>query len=72
MGPLIDTGAVEQYLDALKAVEDQGGNVVVPGGVLEGEGYESGVTLSLLLQKLQRPRNRSARNVCSNLILDEV
>ena len=42
VGPLIDTGAVEQYLDALKAVEDQGGNVIVPGGVLEGEGYESG------------------------------
>ena len=42
VGPLIDTGAVKQYLDALKAVEDQGGNVIVPGGVLEGEGYESG------------------------------
>ena len=42
VGPLIDTGAVEQYLDTLKAVEDQGGNVIVPGGLLEGEGYESG------------------------------
>ena len=42
VGPLIDTDAVEQYLGALRAVEEQGGNVVVPGGVLEGEGYESG------------------------------
>ena len=42
VGPLIDTGAVQQYLDALKAVEDQGGKLVVPGGVLEGKGYESG------------------------------
>ena len=42
VGPLIDAGAVEQYLGALKAVEDQGGSVIVPGGVLEGEGYESG------------------------------
>ena len=42
VGPLIDKGAVQQYLDALSAVEAQGGNVLVAGGVLEGEGYESG------------------------------
>jgi len=42
MGPLIDKGAVEQYLNAIKAVEEQGGSIVVPGGVLEGDGYESG------------------------------
>ena len=42
VGPLIDTLAVEGYLAALKAVGEQGGTVLVPGGVLEGEGYESG------------------------------
>ena len=42
MGPLIDQSAVNQYLDALKAVVDQGGKIVVEGGVLEGAGYESG------------------------------
>ena len=42
VGPLIDKGAVQQYLDALDAVKVQGGNLLVEGGVLEGEGYESG------------------------------
>jgi aldehyde dehydrogenase (NAD+) len=42
VGPLIDALAVDGYLTALKAVEEQGGTVLVPGGVLEGEGYESG------------------------------
>ena len=42
VGPLIDKGAVEGYLSALNDVEEQGGTVLVPGGVLEGVGYESG------------------------------
>ncbi|WP_203294906.1 L-piperidine-6-carboxylate dehydrogenase [Luteirhabdus pelagi] len=42
VGPLIDTDAVKMYQDALKSVKEQGGNVIVEGGVLEGEGYESG------------------------------
>ena len=42
VGPLIDRGAVEGYLSALDDVEGQGGTVLVPGGVLEGAGYESG------------------------------
>jgi len=42
VGPLIDTVAVDGYLAALEAVEEQGGNVLVSGGVLEGVGYESG------------------------------
>ena len=42
VGPLIDKGAVEGYLSALNDVEGQGGTVLVPGGVLEGAGYESG------------------------------
>ncbi|WP_274474859.1 L-piperidine-6-carboxylate dehydrogenase [Mangrovimonas aestuarii] len=42
VGPLIDTDAVEMYKEALKKVVEEGGNIVVEGGVLDGEGYESG------------------------------
>lgn len=42
VGPLIDKMAVEAYLKALDRVEAEGGKVLVSGGVLEGEGYESG------------------------------
>ena len=42
VGPLIDKDAVDAYLKALEAVEAEGGSILVEGGVLEGEGYESG------------------------------
>ncbi|MGB0917172.1 MAG: aldehyde dehydrogenase family protein [Flavobacteriales bacterium] len=42
VGPLIDKQAVEAYLAALEKVKAEGGKVLVEGGVLEGEGYESG------------------------------
>ena len=42
VGPLIDKQAVDAYLNALEQVKAEGGNIVVEGGVLEGEGYESG------------------------------
>lgn len=42
VGPLIDKQAVEQYLNAIKAAKEQGGKIIVKGGVLEGPGYESG------------------------------
>jgi aldehyde dehydrogenase (NAD+) len=42
VGPLIDKLAVDAYLNALEQVKAEGGNIVVEGGVLEGEGYESG------------------------------
>jgi aldehyde dehydrogenase (NAD+) len=42
VGPLIDKLAVEQYLNALKQVDVEGGKEVIAGGVLEGKGYESG------------------------------
>ena len=42
MGPLIDTGAVQQYLDAVEKVKAEGGNVLFGGEVLSGAGYESG------------------------------
>ncbi|PQJ21808.1 aldehyde dehydrogenase family protein [Tenacibaculum sp. SG-28] len=42
VGPLIDKDAVKMYQAALDKVVAEGGNVVVAGGVLQGEGYESG------------------------------
>jgi aldehyde dehydrogenase (NAD+) len=42
VGPLIDTDAVAMYNNALTKVVEQGGKVLVEGGVLSGEGYESG------------------------------
>ena len=42
MGPLIDKDAVKMYQDALKAIEEQGGEILVEGGLLEGEEYGSG------------------------------
>ncbi|WP_297791789.1 aldehyde dehydrogenase family protein [uncultured Eudoraea sp.] len=42
VGPLIDKDAVAMYEKALKQVVDEGGNLILEGGVLEGEGYESG------------------------------
>ncbi len=42
VGPLIDKAAVSMYLDSIEAAKQQGGNVLVEGGVLEGAGYESG------------------------------
>ncbi len=42
VGPLIDKDAVKMYKQALEKVVAEGGNIVVDGAVLEGEGYESG------------------------------
>ncbi len=42
VGPLIDTDAVKMYEHALTKVVEEGGTIVVEGGVLSGEGYESG------------------------------
>lgn len=42
VGPLIDTQAVELYLKALDAAKKEGGNILVEGGLLEGDQYQSG------------------------------
>lgn len=42
VGPLIDKDAVNMYLDSIEKAKTEGGNVLVEGGVLTGEGYESG------------------------------
>jgi len=42
VGPLIDTAAVQMYVDAIAKCKEEGGNFLVEGGVLKGKGYESG------------------------------
>lgn len=53
IGPLIDQQAVEMYLDALEAVEKEGGTFVIKGEKLEGEGYESGCYVSPSIAEVQ-------------------
>lgn len=42
VGPLIDTQAVQAYVNAIETAKAEGGKVLVEGGVLKGKGYESG------------------------------
>lgn len=42
VGPLTDKAAVTAFTNAIKELEDEGGEVVYGGEVLSGEGYESG------------------------------
>ncbi len=42
VGPLIDKDAVAAYQNALAKVVEEGGQLIVEGGILTGDGYESG------------------------------
>ena len=42
IGPLIDHDSVNTYLAAIEKAKSEGGKVLVEGGVLKGDGYESG------------------------------
>ncbi|MEM8584591.1 MAG: aldehyde dehydrogenase family protein [Bacteroidota bacterium] len=42
VGPLIDQGAVDTYLQAIEQIKSEGGHFVVEGGKLEGDDYQSG------------------------------
>jgi len=42
VGPLIDKHAVELYNDSIKKCKAEGGKFIVEGGVLQGDGFESG------------------------------
>jgi len=42
VGPLIDKDAVKMYQNALEKVVKEGGKLIIEGGVLQGEGFESG------------------------------
>jgi aldehyde dehydrogenase (NAD+) len=42
VGPLIDKDAVQAYLNSIETAQNEGGKILVEGGVLKGKGYESG------------------------------
>lgn len=42
VGPLIDKDSVNNYLNSIQEAKNEGGKILVEGGVLEGKGYESG------------------------------
>ncbi len=42
VGPLIDKGAVNDFVNAISKAKEEGGKVIYGGEVLSGEGYESG------------------------------
>ena len=46
VGPLIDTDAVQTYLDAIKKVKSSGGQMLVEGGMLNGANYSGGCYVS--------------------------
>lgn len=42
VGPLIDKGAVDSYLEAVEKCKAEGGKFIIEAGQLNGDGYESG------------------------------
>jgi aldehyde dehydrogenase (NAD+) len=42
VGPLIDKNATQDYMNAIEKAKQEGATVLVEGGILSGEGYESG------------------------------
>ncbi|NNF01239.1 MAG: aldehyde dehydrogenase family protein [Bacteroidia bacterium] len=42
VGPLIDTGAKKDFLNAIEKVKKEGGKIIYGGEELSGDGYESG------------------------------
>ena len=53
MGPLIDTDAVKNYLDAIEKCKAEGGKFVVEGGKLEGAEYASGCYVKPCIAEVQ-------------------
>jgi aldehyde dehydrogenase (NAD+) len=53
VGPLIDRDAVNMYLKAIEECKKEGGNFIVEGGVLEGDGYESGCYVKPCIAEVQ-------------------
>ncbi|WP_236675829.1 L-piperidine-6-carboxylate dehydrogenase [Chryseolinea lacunae] len=53
LGPLIDKAAVEGYVSAIAQCKREGGTFIVEGGVLEGEGFESGCYVKPCIAEVQ-------------------
>lgn len=53
VGPLIDKHAVEMYSKALEKINQEGGKIIVEGGVLEGNGFESGCYVKPVIAEVE-------------------
>ena len=53
VGPLIDKYAVEIYSNALDKINQEGGSIIVEGGVLEGNGFESGCYVKPVIAEVE-------------------
>lgn len=53
VGPLIDKHAVEMYSNALGKINQEGGKIIVEGGVLEGNGFESGCYVKPVIAEVE-------------------
>ncbi len=53
VGPLIDTDAVNNYMDTIKEIKKAGGKQVVAPGVLAGKNYESGCYVKPCVYEVQ-------------------
>lgn len=53
MGPLIDTDAVQMYLNALDKIKEEGGKLLTKGEVLTGKGYESGCYVTPVIAEVE-------------------
>lgn len=53
VGPLIDKDAVQNYLNAIEKCKSEGGNFIIEGGLLEGQGFESGCYVKPCIAEVQ-------------------
>lgn len=53
VGPLIDKDAVQNYMNAIEKCKAEGGSFAVEGGVLEGEGFETGCYVKPCIAEVQ-------------------
>ena len=53
MGPLIDKDAVNLYLQSIEACIKEGGKFLVEGGVISGDGFESGCYVKPCIAEVQ-------------------
>ncbi len=53
VGPLIDKEAVDMYLKAIEKCKSEGGKFIVEGGLLEGQGFESGCYVKPCIAEVQ-------------------
>jgi aldehyde dehydrogenase (NAD+) len=53
VGPLIDKDAVQMYMNSIEKCKAEGGRFIVEGGVLDGEGFESGCYVKPCIAEVQ-------------------